>query len=83
MTAAKNANANTRRNQTSRADVCGRQSKLSLDSFEDDVIVDRNAAMHGNIQHGQVHVLNHHQWGEFSSQGNDFSAQSTDMFQNN
>lgn len=44
--------------------------------------VERNAAMHGNIQHGQLHVLNHAQWGEFSFQGNNFSAQSTDMFQN-
>lgn len=35
--------------------------------FQDDVIVDRNAVMHGNIQ-SQVHVLNSCSAGEFCSQ---------------
>lgn len=51
--------------------------------FQDDVIVDRNAVMHGNIQRGQVHVLNSGSAGEFCSQAKSFGPQSAGMFRNN
>lgn len=51
--------------------------------FQDDVIVDRNAVMHGNIQRGQVHVLNSGSTGEFCSQAKSFGPQSAGMFRNN
>lgn len=51
--------------------------------FQDDVIVDRNAVMHGNIQRGQVHVLDSGSAGEFCSQAKSFGPQSAGMFRNN
>lgn len=78
----KYANVNTKRNQTSQAHVCIRQSKLSLDSFEADVIADRNAVMHGNIQRGMRPCSKPGSTGEFSSQGNHLIPLNTNMFPN-
>lgn len=59
------------------------KASSALTYFQDDVIVDRNAVMHGNIQRSQVHVLNSSSAGEFCSQAESPGPQSAGMFRNN
>lgn len=51
-----------------------------MDSFEDDVITDRNAFMHGNIHRGIYPCYKPGSTGDFRCLGNHFSPPNTNMF---